>query len=136
MLAYVTGGELALLAMVAAGVGWFLISWALRPVLLLDVSSYDLTTQYGNQRIVERVMLSKHEPIRLRSGANEFYLVIRGGELMQYAPHDLNFMPSLLLEKDETLLFRVQVRVIGKRVVKFDATNLSKPNARLVWSKV
>lgn len=113
--------------------GW-LLTWARKSEVNIDFAGYDLITHYGNQRLIERVNIAI-DPVPLRPGNNHFYLVVSGGEGTVVPPSRAYLLNPILRNSEDVLFFRVQVRVVGKNVVKFDATNLSKVSARLVWSK-
>lgn len=130
------GVNLVLLFLAIISLAWLVISWALRPVVRLHFTSYELITEYGNQRIKEQRPITEGGMIDLRSGMNRVYLVVKDGIAYQYPPGTAYLLNPILRSSEDIVFFSVNIRVVGNRVVMFDATNLSKSNVRLVWSKV
>lgn len=115
---------------------WWLISWIMRPVTSIQFSHVELTTLYGSQRIVESSKLSSPKgDKKLHPGLNDFYITVADGELNYHNPGEAALLSPILRSSEDVLLFRLQIRVVGERIVKFEQTNLSKPNAKLLWSK-
>ncbi|WDS62079.1 hypothetical protein [Pseudomonas phage D6] len=132
----VDAGKLALGFLgVIAGV-WWLINWARKPVMEMSFDSVDITTMYGSQRIVERTMLKSPEGNKkLHAGMNDFYVTINGGEVRYHQLGEMGKLTPILRNSEDILFFRVQIRLSGERIVRFEQTNLSKPVAMLRWSK-
>lgn len=130
------GVNLVLLFLAIISLAWLVISWALRPVVRLHFTSYELITEYGNQRIKEQKPITEGGMMDLRSGMNQVYLVVKNGIAYQYPPGTAYLLNPILRSSEDIVFFSVNIRVVGNRVVMFDATNLSKSNVRLVWSKV
>lgn len=128
--------NLVLSFLFAIGMIWLLIRWVTKPVMTICFDNVETTTMYGNQRIVEHAKLqSLSGDKELNVGMNDFYVTIKDG-LVRYHHHgQAGLLNPILRSSDEILFFRLQIRVVGKRIVKFDQTNLSKPNARLLWSR-
>lgn len=131
-----SGTNLVLTFLTIISIAWLIISWALRPVIRLHFTAYELTTEYGNQRIKEQKPIREGGVMNLRSGMNQVYLVVKNGIAYQYPPGTAYLLNPILRSSEDIVFFSVNIRVVGNRVVKFDATNLSKSNVRLVWSKV
>lgn len=131
-----SGTNLVLTFLTTIAIAWLIISWALRPVVKLNFSAYELITEYGNQRITEKKPIDEGGVIDLRSGMNQVYLVVKNGIAYQYPPGTAYLLNPILRSSEDIVFFCVNIRVVGNRVVKFDATNLSKSNVRLVWNKM
>jgi hypothetical protein len=132
----VTAINLVLLFLVIAGLIWWLIRWVAKPVAMLQFTGVELITQYGTQRVIEHSKLRSDDGDKpLVSGLNDFYITVQDGVLRYHNPGEAHLLNPILRSSEEILFFRLQIRVVGERIVKFEQTNLSKPNATLLWSK-
>jgi len=136
MLVDVSAGNLALIFLgMVAGV-WWLLSWARKPVMEMNFDSVDVTTMYGNQRVVERSKLvSPDGSKKLHAGLNDFYITITGTEVRYHKSEEVAKLSPILRNSEDVLFFRVQIKLVGERITRFEQTNLSKPVATLRWSK-
>lgn len=117
--------------------GWWIISWLTRPVLKVDITAYDQLTEVNGQHVVNRVSVKQPSgPIPLHAGRNDFYLVVKKGELLNYPSSCSHLISPILRDSEDMLFFQVHANVVGNRLRHFNITNLSKSNVRLVWSKV
>lgn len=115
---------------------WWLIRWVSKPVAMIQFTGVELTTQYGSQRVIEHSRVDAEKGDKpLTPGLNDFYITVRDGVLRYHQPGEVLLLNPILRSSEEILFFRMQIRVVGERIVKFEQTNLSKPNAKLLWSK-
>lgn len=128
--------KLALLVFGAFVGLWCLLKWLSKPVLVMNFDSVDITTMYGNQRVVENHKLTAEDGgKKLNAGLNDFYITITNGVVRYHTPGDAALLNPILRSSEEILFFRLQIRMVGQRITRFEQTNLSKPIAKLKWSK-
>lgn len=115
---------------------WWLIVWVSKPVTSIKFDAVELTTLYGNQRIIESTKLqSPSGDKKLSTGLNDFFITVTEGVIRYHNHGEAGLLNPILRSSEDVLFFRLQIRVVGERIVKFEQTNLSKPNAKLLWSK-
>ncbi|QBJ02890.1 hypothetical protein MZD04_gp364 [Pseudomonas phage Psa21] len=118
-------------------VAWGFLTWICKPVMVITFDNVEITTHYGADRIVERTELdSPCGGKSLSAGMNDFYITITEGIVRYHTPGEAALLTPILRSSEDILFFRLQIRVVGKRITRFEPTNLSKPLARLAWSKV
>lgn len=132
-----SGSNLMWLFIIALSGGWWFISWLMRPAIKLSIPAYDLITEADGQRAIQRIAIEQPSgPIPLRAGMNDFYLVIKKGELLNYPSSCFYLINPILRDSEEVLFFRVHALVVGDRLKQLEVTNLTKTNVRLIWCKV
>ncbi len=137
MIDLLSGTNLMLLFLIALGGGWWLISWLMRPAIKISIPAYDLVIEVDGQHSVTRTpIVQPSGPIPLRAGANDFFLVIKKGELLNYPVSCSHLISPILRDSEDMLFFRVHAFVVGDRLRHLNVTNLTKANVRLIWSKV
>ncbi|MNK81177.1 hypothetical protein D3C87_1009180 [compost metagenome] len=124
-----------LFAAFIAGI-WWLIHWVTKPVAMIQFTGVELITETDSQRVIKnsRVQMESGDK-PLTPGLNDFFITVREGVLRYHQPGEVLLLNPILRSSEEILFFRLQIRVVGERIVKFEQTNLSKPNAKLLWCK-
>lgn len=137
MLIDVNAITLAGLLLGAFGLVYSLIRWVSKPIMVMSFDSVDVTTQYAEQRVVERIQLKSPDgPKKLHAGLNDFYITITEGVVRYHTMGEASTLTPILRSSEDIFLFRVQVRLVGQRITRFDQTNLSKAKASLRWRRV
>jgi hypothetical protein len=136
MMFEVDATKLALIVLGAMAAVYWLINWVSKPVMVMNFDSVDVTTLYGNQRVIENHKLTSEEGgKKLNAGLNDFYVTITDRVVRYHTPGSAALLNPILRSSEDILFFRLQIRLVGQRIVRFDQTNLSKPIASLKWSK-
>lgn len=135
MLEYITGVNLMLFFAVLLALGWGFISWLVRPVIQLNFSAYERTVETDGTRVKTRHGI-EDGLVPLRSGNNEFYVIVRNNTFRRYPLHVAHLLHPIIRDSEDVLFFKVHVRVVGNQIAKFDATNLATASVRLIWSTV
>lgn len=144
MLEYTTGVQLALGFAAFIVIGWSVLSYLMKKVTYLEISSYSIITtpliDDIQRRIVDNYPIQEDsQRIPLHYGMNDFFITVNKGVLQKWNHGDARKLDNLLRDNKAIHYVRVRVKVTGNRLIrltKFTQTNLSAQNVRLNWRQV
>uniref|UniRef100_A0AB39CCE7 Uncharacterized protein n=1 Tax=Pseudomonas phage RVTF4 TaxID=3236931 RepID=A0AB39CCE7_9VIRU len=117
---------------------FFWLAWKISVRIMVPVNTIQITGaqqefREGFVRRIERIELKTDKGHPLYAGNNDFYVTIQKGKVKYHSRYVLDTITPIIRDAEDILFFRIQVKTVNGKVVKFNQTNLSQPNVTLQW---